>query len=58
MTPKEYQANILAKYSSPGLRRNILTREAKREQLRGKWKKSPEEAEEILLKLYGPEKKS
>lgn len=55
------EAEVLAAYSSPGLRRNGLTRAAKRDHLRrinakinGEKLWSKEEIEKILDELYGP----
>lgn len=46
------EEDILRRYSSDGLRRGEMTREAKREHL-ASFKITGERAEEILEKLYG-----
>jgi len=49
------EAAILAKYSSPGLKHNMLTRREKDAQLQDIYKKmSKEDREKILDELYGP----
>jgi hypothetical protein len=50
----ETERRILAQYSTPGLRRNELTRAAKREHLAGLGL-SRVEIEKTLLALYGPD---
>jgi hypothetical protein len=58
MTVKEYEQSILAKYSTPGLRRNTLSREAKRDHLAMTYKgMSQEQVKLILDRMYGPEER-
>jgi hypothetical protein len=47
-------AEILVRYSTPGLRRNELTRAGKKAHLQSMPRITPEEIEFILDKLYGP----
>lgn len=47
----EHEREVLAKYSTPALRTNVLTEFAKRWQLWGKGIKG-READEIIEKLY------
>jgi hypothetical protein len=47
------EEEILRKYSTPGLRRNEMTRQAKKEQLQNsKYALRPEEIEGLLNQLY------
>lgn len=47
---------ICAQHSTPGLRKNVMTRQAKKEQLLDAYKHlTPAEREELLDKLYPPE---
>jgi hypothetical protein len=47
------EAEILRTYSTPGLRRNEMTRQAKKEQLQNpKYALRPEEVEQLLSQLY------
>jgi hypothetical protein len=43
---------ILARYSTPGLRRNELTRAGKKRHLQSMPRITPDEIEEILNRLY------
>ena len=50
------EAAVLAKYSTPGLKRSMLSRKAKDEQLQDIYKKmSREDRAKILDDLYGKE---
>ena len=49
------EAEILARYSTPGLRRGALTRAAKKDQLNG-MKVPPADRDKILGELYPPER--
>jgi len=51
MTDEE--GEILAKYSSPGLKRNQFSRYAKHWHLRENYRMTLQEREELLDKLYG-----
>lgn len=45
-------AENLAKYSTPGLRRNVLTRREKRDHLADVYKLKGKEAEKLLDQIY------
>lgn len=47
-----YEEDIIARHSTPGLKRNELTREAKKDHLAGQ-RVPKEEQEKILAELYG-----
>jgi len=47
-------AEILTRYSTPGLRRNELTRAGKKAHLQTMPRITPKEIEFVLDKLYGP----
>jgi hypothetical protein len=49
------EREILARYSTPGLRRNVLTRAGKKSHLQSMPRITPEEIEEILNRLYPSE---
>jgi hypothetical protein len=49
------EQEILERYSTPGLRRNVLTRAGKKWHLQGFARITPEEIEVILDQLYPPE---
>jgi hypothetical protein len=46
------EQEILARYSTPGLRRNVLTRAGKKAHLQTLPRITPDEIEEILDRLY------
>jgi hypothetical protein len=46
------EQEILARYSTPGLRRNVLTRAGKKWHLQGFARITSDEIEEILDRLY------
>lgn len=46
------EKEILAKYSTPGLRRRVLSRYGKKWQLRDSYRMSPDEMEKLLDELY------
>lgn len=50
----EHELEVLARHSTPGLRKNQLDREGKRNHLGG-IKVSPRDAEKLLDELYPPE---
>lgn len=51
--PNTYEADILVKYSTPGLKKNELTRSAKKDQLNAQGMgKFPEDRDKILDQLY------
>jgi hypothetical protein len=52
MEARMTEQEILARYSTPGLRRNVLTRAGKKAHLQTMPRITPEEIEEILNRLY------
>jgi hypothetical protein len=46
------EQEILERYSTPGLRRNVLTRTGKKAHLQTMPRITPDEIEEILARLY------
>ncbi len=54
-----YEQDIIDKHGDPRLKRNELERFAKKEHLNSQgMSKLPEERDELLDKIYGPEDKS